>query len=133
IRRLSLPESGRGQEYFNYLKEGLNRTAHVQVLMGDARQRMSLPYSNYYEAQEQKPKVPNGGPEKFYHMMVVDAFSSDAIPAHLLTEQAFKMYFDHLAEEGILCVHTSNRFVDLPRVVAEVAESLKLVSRRGHD
>ena len=41
-----------------------------------------------------------------YHMMVVDAFSSDAIPAHLITREAIEMYFKHLAKEGILCMHT---------------------------
>jgi hypothetical protein len=69
------------------------------------------------------PEIP-GGPERFYHMMVVDAFSSDAIPAHLITKEAIKMYFDHLSEEGILCVHTSNRWVSLPKVVAAVALAL---------
>ena len=82
--------------------------------MGDARLRMALPYKNHYSDETDH----GGGPESFYHMMVVDAFSSDAIPAHLLTEEAFKMYFDRLSEQGILCVHTSNRFVDLPKVVA---------------
>lgn len=133
IRRLSLPDQGRGKVYFTYLQDALDRGADVQVLMGDARQRMNLPYSNYHEAKTTPPAVPNGGPENFYHMMVVDAFSSDAIPAHLLTEEAFKMYFKHLTPDGILCVHTSNRFVDLPRVVADVAEKCGFVALRGHD
>jgi hypothetical protein len=133
IRRLSLPDQGRGKVYFTYLQDALDRGADVQVLMGDARQRMNLPYSNYHEAKTTPPAIPNGGPENFYHMMVVDAFSSDAIPAHLLTEEAFKMYFKHLTPDGILCVHTSNRFVDLPRVVADVAEKCGFVALRGHD
>ena len=65
-----------------------------------------------------------GGPEDFYHMMVVDAFSSDAIPVHLITKEAIAMYFKHLRKDGILCVHTSNRYVDLPLVVAAVAKDL---------
>jgi hypothetical protein len=68
----------------------------------------------------------------FYHMMVVDAFSSDAIPAHLLTKEAFQMYFKRLTQEGILCVHTSNRHLDLPLVVADIAENLGYVCKRGH-
>jgi hypothetical protein len=135
IRKLSLPKTG--PTYFTYLKQAMDRGAAVQVLMGDARQRMNLPYENYYEAakadEDKKPlPVPNGGPENFYHMMVVDAFSSDAIPAHLLTKEAFEMYFKHLTQDGILCVHTSNRHVALPLVVADVAESLGLVCKRGH-
>jgi hypothetical protein len=65
--------------------------------------------------------------------MVVDAFSSDAIPAHLLTKEAFQLYFDRLSPHGILCVHTSNRFVDLPKVVFAIAGNLGYAARRGHD
>ncbi|MCI0680902.1 MAG: hypothetical protein L0Y71_02260 [Gemmataceae bacterium] len=126
--------------HFTYLRDALSRGAHVQVLMGDARLRMALPYKSHYEDPEM-----GGGPMDFYHMMVVDAFSSDAIPAHLITKQAIAMYMDRLTEDGCLCVHTSNRFVDLVKVVADVASSLdetvldyqgrplQLVARRGHD
>jgi len=117
--------------YFNYLDQAIERGSIVQVLMGDARLRMALPYKNHYK----DPDGPDdgGGPESFYHMMVVDAFSSDAIPAHLLTREAFKMYFDRLTPDGILCVHTSNRFVDLPKVVAAISKDMNLTCQRGHD
>jgi hypothetical protein len=78
------------------------------------------------------PYQEGGGPDNFYHVIVVDAFSSDAIPTHLITRQAIQMYFTKLAPGGILCVHTSNRHVDLVPVVADVADSLKLVCRLGH-
>src|SRR5439155_15246736 len=87
VRRLSLPL--RGQRYFNYLQGAIDRGAYVQVLMGDARLRMAFPYETYNEEQERYGKGKGGGPENFYHMMVVDAFSSDAIPVHLLTREAF--------------------------------------------
>ncbi len=109
--------SGRQQTYFTYLESALQRGSSVQVMMGDARLRMALPYKNHYLDEKER----GGGPEGFYHMMVVDAFSSDAIPAHLLTKQAFQMYFDKLTTKGILCVHTSNRFVDLPKVVSALS------------
>jgi hypothetical protein len=147
IRKLSLP----GKEYptyydegfdvndprlkFSYLYGAISRGSHVQVFMGDARLRMALPYKNfakyirYLDENKDDPEYkadprPPGGPQNFYHMMVVDAFSSDAIPAHLLTKEAVKMYFEHLSEEGVLCVHTSNRFVELPKVVAAVCAAL---------
>jgi hypothetical protein len=123
------PENPRRKVYFNYLERALERGSSVQVLMGDARLRMALPYKNHYLDQTDR----GGGPEKFYHMMVVDAFSSDAIPAHLLTKQAFTMYFSKLTEDGILCVHTSNRFVNLPKVVSAVAGELGFSHLRGHD
>jgi hypothetical protein len=113
---------------FSYLRDALARGVHLQVLMGDARLRMNLPYKSYYEDPEM-----GGGPENFYHMMVVDAFSSDAIPAHLITQQGIEMYFKHLTEKGILCVHTSNRFVDLPLVVGDVAASLGYAAKTGKD
>ncbi len=114
--------------YFNSLKEAIHRGCEVEVLMGDARLRMNLPYKNMHEDH-----LLGGGPRSFYHMMVVDAFSSDAIPVHLITKEALQMYFEHLTEEGILCVHTSNRYVDLPLVVAAVASDLGFAYRRGHD
>jgi hypothetical protein len=132
IRKLSMPkrdyytyeevDAVGGSPYFSYLKGAISRGCEVQVLMGDARLRMALPYKNFHLSK--KDEVPGGGPTDFYHMMVVDAFSSDAIPAHLITKEAIKMYFDRLSEEGILCVHTSNRYVSLPKVVAAVALAL---------
>ncbi len=118
----------RVKTYFTYLKDAIRRGSEVQVLMGDARLRMDLPYNNFHADPARA-----GGPENFYHMMVVDAFSSDAIPVHLITQQAIKMYFKHLTEDGILCVHTSNRYVELPKVVAAVASELGYSWKRGHD
>jgi hypothetical protein len=140
VKRLSLQRSwkpdityldiGEDQRapFFTYLRDSLARGVHIQVLMGDARLRMNMPYRNHYEDPER-----GGGPENFYHMMVVDAFSSDAIPAHLITKQGIEMYFKHLSKEGILCVHTSNRFVDLVKVVSDVTNSLGYSCLRGHD
>lgn len=67
-----------------------------------------------------------GGPESFYHLIVVDAFSSDAIPVHLITMEAIEMYMSRLVPEGVLCVHTSNRHVELVPVVAKVANAIEL-------
>jgi hypothetical protein len=131
IRKLSLPVGGlenyfalekmpRESRAFTYLQEALRRGANVQVLMGDARLRMAQPYKNYYQET-----LSGGGPEDFYHLMVVDAFSSDAIPVHLITKQAIQMYFRKLRPEGVLCVHTSNRHVDLVKVVADVINDIK--------
>ncbi len=132
IRRLSLPQRA-GDEKFNYLLEAKARGCEVQVLMGDARLRMAQPYAPFNEEKERLGQAQGGGPDNFYHMMVVDAFSSDAIPVHLLTKEAFQMYFRKLTEKGILCVHTSNRYVELPKVVADVSKELGYACLRGHD
>ena len=54
-------------------------------------------------------------------MLVLDAFSSDAIPAHLLTREAFRVYERHLRPDGLLVVHVTNRYLDLKPVVRGVA------------
>ena len=56
-----------------------------------------------------------------FDLLVVDAFSSDAIPVHLLTSEAVTLYFDKISDTGLLAVHISNLFVDLEPVVAAIA------------
>src|SRR5262249_2796300 len=53
-----------------------------------------------------------------------DAFSSDAIPMHLLTRECVELYQQHLKPDGILCLHVSNRFLDLNAVARGVAEAV---------
>ena len=61
-------------------------------------------------------------PAAKYDYLVIDAFSSDAIPAHLLTREAMQSYFDKLAPGGLLAIHISNRFLELaPSIAATVA------------
>ena len=59
--------------------------------------------------------------------MVLDAFSSDAIPVHLLTREAFTGYLDHLAPDGVIAVHITNRYFDLEPVLTRIAADLGLV------
>jgi hypothetical protein len=60
-------------------------------------------------------------------VIVVDAFSSDAIPVHLVTEQALDLYLSKLAPGGMLAFHVSNRSLNLKPILADLAESRKLV------
>ena len=62
-------------------------------------------------------------------MFVLDAFSSDAIPVHLLTVEAFGVYLRHLAPDGLLLVNVSNRHLQVARVVAESARIHGLACR----
>jgi hypothetical protein len=71
--------------------------------------------------------------EKYYKVIVVDAFSSDAIPVHLITKEAIQLYMDQLQDDGVLCVHTSNRHLDLIKPVADIANDLGLTAVVGHD
>jgi hypothetical protein len=79
--------------------------ADKQILMGDARLTL--------ERQE---------PQSF-DVLAVDAFSSDAIPIHLLTREALGLYFHHLKPAGILALHVSNRYLDLVPVCERGAEA----------
>jgi SAM-dependent methyltransferase len=88
---------------FTFLK---NCKAQVEVVLGDAR--LSL---------EREP------PQNF-DLLAVDAFSSDSIPVHLLTREAFVLYFRHLKPNGVLAVHISNKHLDLQPVVKMAAEAL---------
>ena len=61
-------------------------------------------------------------PSQNFDLLIMDAFSGDAIPAHLLTREAFQIYWRHLKPNGLLAVHVSNRFLDVAPVVALQAE-----------
>lgn len=78
--------------------------AHIDIVLGDARLSMA-----------------NEPPQKF-DILVIDAFSGDAIPVHLLTREAFQIYWRHLKPDGLLAVHVSNRYLDLEPVVALAAQ-----------
>jgi spermidine synthase len=67
-------------------------------------------------------------PDGLHDMIVVDAFSSDAIPVHLLTREAMALYVRKLAPNGVLVFHISNRYVNLRRVLARQARDANLVA-----
>jgi spermidine synthase len=89
--------------------------AQVDIILGDAR--LSL--------QDQ--------PDGRFDILVVDAFSSDAIPIHLLTREAVALYFQKLKPDGILMVHVSNRYLELAPVVGNIAAELELTARVRND
>jgi hypothetical protein len=66
--------------------------------------------------------------DKSYRLVIVDAFSSDAIPMHLLTREAIALYMAKLTDDGILGLHISNRYLELRPVVAALARDLGLVA-----
>ena len=68
----------------------------------------------------------NASNRKQFDVLAVDAFSGDAIPVHLLTRQAFALYWRHLKPDGVLAVHVSNRYLSLaPGVALAAAETGK--------
>jgi len=101
-----VPPITRGQFYFVP-----DCAAKLEIAMGDAR--LSLERE---------------APENF-DVLAVDAFSSDAIPVHLLTREAMSLDFRHLRPDGVLAVHISNRYLDLQPVVEGEAQSLGKLTR----
>ncbi len=88
---------------FTYLKDSKAKT---ELVMGDARLSMERE------------------PDQQYDVIVLDAFSSDAIPVHLLTLEAFDHYQRHLKPDGVIAVHVSNRYLDLHPVVYRIADKI---------
>ncbi|MDQ6717348.1 MAG: fused MFS/spermidine synthase [Gemmatimonadota bacterium] len=68
-------------------------------------------------------------PDASYDLIIVDAFNSDAVPVHLLTLEAFRLYFRKLAPGGLIALHISNRYLTLDRVVNAAAGSLRVRAR----
>ena len=65
-------------------------------------------------------------PDSSYDLIVLDAFSSDSVPVHLLTREAAQLYLSKLRPGGLLAYHISSRFFDLEPVVGSVAASVGL-------
>jgi hypothetical protein len=95
-------------EYFTYLNDC---RADWKIILGDARLTMEQ------------------APPHYYGIIILDAFSSDAIPVHLLTKEAMNLYFSKLSEDGVLLIHISNKYVDLAPVLAELARENSLADR----
>ena len=72
-------------------------------------------------------------PESCYDMIILDAFSSDAIPIHLVTREAIRLYLAKLKPGGILVFHTSNRYLDLNPVLGNLARDAGFISLSGSD
>ncbi len=122
VVRLSLPEDG--EAYFTYIQDAVDRGARVDMSLGDGRlQLRHKPDStvDMYLADGKHPRKERTPREKYYHVLVLDAFSSDAIPVHLLTLEAVDLYLSKLADGGVLIFNTTNRFVDLRPVLADIA------------
>jgi hypothetical protein len=85
--------------------------APVETVVGDARLRL------------------REAPAHHYGLIALDAFSSDAVPAHLLTREALDLYLSKLADGGVIAFHVSNRSLDLERVVGGLVRRAGLAAR----
>lgn len=98
----------RNTEYFSYIE---SCAPNADIRIGDARQKL------------------NDVPEKALDMIVIDAFSSNSIPAHLVTREALALYQSRMTADGLVFFHTSNKMLDVTSVVARLAEDAGLTAR----
>ena len=88
------------RKHFTYLADSKGK---VDVILGDARLSLEREASNQFT------------------VLAVDAFSGDSIPMHLITQEAVRVFMNQVSSGGIVAYHVSNRFLDLPPVLAEIA------------
>ena len=93
------------QNYFTFLRDSF---ASTELVLGDARLQLER------EAPQQ------------FDLLVLDAFSGDAIPVHLLTTEAMQIYKRHLKPDGKMAIHISNLYFDLKSIVLGLAESQQM-------
>lgn len=97
---------------FTYLDDMEKRGAKLEIVIGDAR--LSL--------ERELPQQ--------FDVILLDAFSGDSVPVHLLTKQAFEIYKHHLKPNGIIAVHVTNTYLRLAPVVKKVADAIGMKTTR---
>jgi len=97
------------EDYFTYLT---NSPAKPDIVAGDARLSIERELRH--------------GPSEHFNLLVLDAFSGDAVPVHLLTKEAFQLYLRQLGPDGIIAAHITNTYLDLEPVLLGVAQNLRL-------
>ena len=95
------------REHFTYLSDS---AATTEVTLGDARNML-------------EHELAAGGSQQF-DVLIIDAFSSDSIPVHLITRECCDLYRKHLKDDGLLLIHISNRYLDLEPITRALAEHL---------
>jgi hypothetical protein len=103
----TMVDTARDPKYFSYIK---NCAPELKPVIGDARLTFA--------------KEADG----IYDLIIVDAYSSDAIPIHLATQEAMKIYKDKLAPQGAVVMHVSNRHLELSSVVVGIADANEMKS-----
>ncbi|MGH6642817.1 MAG: spermidine synthase, partial [Bradyrhizobium sp.] len=98
----TMVDTARDPKYFTYIQ---NCEPDLKPVIGDARLTFA--------------REPNG----VYDLIIVDAYSSDAIPIHLATEEAMEIYKEKLAPQGVVAMHVSNRHLELSSVVVGIADA----------
>jgi spermidine synthase len=97
------------RSYFTFLHDAQDRGVRVQVIHGDGRLSLARVSDHSYD------------------LIFADAFTSDAVPVHLLTRQALELYLSKLSDGGLIAFNVTNRYVDLEPVLGALAAHARLV------
>ena len=97
------------ERLFSYLPDARRRGVAAEVVLGDARLTLAAAREGL-------------------DVLVLDAFTGDTIPVHLLTREALELYQEKLSPSGVVAVHVSNRHLDLSPLVRDTAEDVGLAS-----
>ena len=103
----------RDPRFFTYLEDC--QADSVEIVLGDARLQL------------------RSAPDHGYQLIVLDAFSSDSLPVHLISREALALYRAKLATGGVLAFNLSNRYLDLDPVMSRQAQDAGLFYRACHD
>ena len=108
---------------FSFLEKS---AGDCRVIIGDARIQLQ---------QRQISNVSNRNRKtaSSYDLLILDAFSSDSIPTHLVTREAVELYFHNLTEDGFLALHITNKFVDLEPLLDVLAKELGVAAAIRYD
>ncbi len=106
------------RDYFSFIQDAKARGVQVSLVLGDAR----------LEIERYLDKHPTPPEQDKYSVLAVDAFSSDAIPIHLITREAVQLFMRMVREKGVLTYHVSNRYLELAPVLANIAKAEGLVA-----
>jgi len=116
---IDLHETKDKDRWFHFIHDARQRGTVLSIIQGPPRQQLK-----------------QRGPGNFYHVMVLEACSGEngeKIFLEFFTKEGIAQCLEHLVEDGVLCVHTSHRFLDLPKVLTAIGDDLKLHVLVGHD
>src|SRR5206468_1122457 len=116
---IDLHERTGKDRFFHFIPDARERGAVIKVIHGSPRQQLA-----------------KNGPRHFYRLMVLEACSGEngeKLFLDMFTKEGIAQCFENLADDGILAVHTSHRFISLPPILATIAADLKLHVSLGRD
>ena len=101
--------------YFTYCEDAKRRGVDLHMVVGDGRLNMVHAQDSHYD------------------IVILDAFSPDSLPVHLLTREAFQLYLRKMTSNGVIAINASNRYLDIAPVLGNLTDELHLVGLHRHD